>query len=163
MKAEEGTQVGIHWTVEQIPDLHGQLAVVTGANSGTGWETTRALAQRGAQVVMAVRSVEKGKTARDAILRESPDSNIEVMELDLSSLASIRQFSDRFVNRFSSISLLINNAGVMGVPYTKTKDGFELQFGTNHLGHFALTGHLFPVLLASGNLRAWSQSAVAPI
>jgi NAD(P)-dependent dehydrogenase (short-subunit alcohol dehydrogenase family) len=149
------------WTEANIPDLHGRLAVVTGANSGIGWQTVRALAAKGAHVVMAVRSAEKGQEAKAAILREFPGAEVEVSVLDLSDLGSGRQFADSFLTRFSSLSLLINNAGVMGVPYAKTKDGFELQFGTNHLGHFALTGLLLPALLKDGQARIVTVSSGA--
>lgn len=103
----------VKWSTAQIPDMHGKVTVITGANSGIGWETARALAGRGAQVVMAVRSRTNGLAARNAVLREHPDAVIEVMDLDLSSLQSIEQFAERFRDRYSTLSLLVNNAGVM--------------------------------------------------
>lgn len=153
--------MGVKWTTEQIPNLHGHIAVVTGANSGIGYETARALAGKGARVVMAVRSRTNGVTAQTTILRQHRGAAVDVMELDLSSLASIEQFARQFFDSYPSLSLLVNNAGVMGVPYAQTKDGFELQFGTNHLGHFALTGRLLPRLLASDSARVVTVSSAA--
>ncbi len=150
-----------HWTEANIPDLNGKVAVVTGSNSGIGWNTARALASKRAHVVMAVRSTEKGKAAADAILREFPNAKITVSALDLTDLGSIRSFADAYLAAHSRLSLLINNAGVMGVPFAKTKDGFEMQFGTNHLGHFALTGLLLPALLGDGAARVVTVSSGA--
>jgi NAD(P)-dependent dehydrogenase (short-subunit alcohol dehydrogenase family) len=133
-----------NWTEQNIPDQHGRTAIVTGANSGLGFETTRMLAERGATVVMAVRDVEKGKQAAARIA-----GNVTVQALDLSSLDSVRRAADELRSAHPRIDLLINNAGVMYTPKQTTVDGFELQFGTNHLGHFALTGllleHILPV------------------
>ncbi|MHA0285348.1 SDR family NAD(P)-dependent oxidoreductase [Mycobacterium sp. C3-094] len=127
------------WTTADIPDQTGRVAVITGANTGLGFETAKALADKGATVVIAVRNVEKGKQAADRI-----SGTVEVQELDLTSLVSIRAAADALKGRFERIDLLINNAGVMTTPKGTTKDGFELQFGTNHLGHFAFTGLLLP-------------------
>lgn len=131
-----------NWTTADIPDLTGRVAVITGANTGLGFETAKALAEKGGRVVIAVRNVEKGKQAADRI-----SGDVEVQELDLTSLDSIRAASDAIKSRFDRIDLLINNAGVMTTPKGTTKDGFELQFGTNHLGHFALTGLLLDAIL----------------
>lgn len=144
-----------------MPDLHGHIAVVTGANSGIGLEATKALAAKGAHVVMAVRSRDKGKVARASILEQTPDAKIDVSVLDLSDLTSVRQFAQTAVEKFKSVSLLINNAGAMGGSYQKTRDGFELQFGTNHLGHFALTGLLLPSLLNAEQGRVVNVSSRA--
>ncbi|MEH3139092.1 MAG: SDR family NAD(P)-dependent oxidoreductase [Mycobacterium kyogaense] len=127
------------WTTADIPDQTGRVAVITGANTGLGFETAKALADKGATVVIAVRNTDKGNQAAARI-----DGTVEVQKLDLTSLASIRAASDALKSRFDRIDLLINNAGVMTTPKGTTKDGFELQFGTNHLGHFALTGLLLP-------------------
>ncbi len=130
------------WTTADIPDQTGRTAVITGANTGLGLETARALAAHGARVVLAVRDTSKGDRAA-AQLR----GTVEVQELDLTSLTSIRAAATALRDRFERIDLLINNAGVMTTPKGTTADGFELQFGTNHLGHFALTGLLLDRLL----------------
>lgn len=131
-----------NWTTADIPDQTGRVAVITGANTGLGFETAKALAEKGGRVVIAVRNVEKGKQAADRI-----SGDVEVQELDLTSLASVRTAAEALKSRFDRIDLLINNAGVMTTPKGTTKDGFELQFGTNHLGHFALTGLLLPAIV----------------
>lgn len=132
------------WTEHSIPDQHGRVAIVTGANTGLGFDTARILAERGASVVLAVRDVEKGRRAAARI-----DGDVAVQTLDLASLESIRTAASEIRDAHPRIDLLINNAGVMYTPKHTTVDGFELQFGTNHLGHFALTGllleHLLPV------------------
>ncbi len=130
------------WTAAQIPDQHGRVAVVTGANSGIGFVAARELAQAGARVVLAVRDAERGATAASEIKSAVPNAELEVGSLDLSSLASVRGFAQWFEREHEGLDLLINNAGVMAPPRRLTADGFELQFGTNHLGHFALTGLL---------------------
>ena len=127
-------------------DLAGKTAIITGANSGIGLEAAKVLAGRGARIIMAVRSKEKGEAARKMIEALHPHSRMEVMHLDVADLESVRFFSEQIRSRLHSLDLLINNAGVMMPPYTKTKDGFELQFGGNHLGHFALVGLLLPLL-----------------
>ena len=141
------------WTSNDIPDQRGKLAVVTGGNSGIGYEAALALAGKGARVILAVRSVEKGQAAVTAIQRAHPGAQAEVMALDLSNLGSVRHFAATFLQRFEQLPLLINNAGVMALPYSRTADGFEMQFGTNHLGHFALTGLLIPAILAAPGAR----------
>jgi NAD(P)-dependent dehydrogenase (short-subunit alcohol dehydrogenase family) len=134
------------WTADQIPAQTGRLAVVTGANSGLGEITARELARAGARVVLAVRTVGKGETAAQAIRGAVPSAEVEVRELDLSSLASVRAFAAALTDAEPVLDLLINNAGIMQTPPRKTVDGFELQLGTNHLGHFALTGLLLEAL-----------------
>lgn len=151
----------VNWTTENIPDLKGQTAIVTGANTGLGKETAKALAKKNAVVILAVRNIEKGEQAVLDIQREIPESTIKVMELDLSNLKSVKIFADTFSKEYSQLHLLINNAGVMMPPYSKTEDGFELQFGTNHLGHFALTGHLLPLLRATKGARVINVSSGA--
>jgi len=128
------------WTGDQIADQTGRVAVVTGANSGVGYETAKALAARGAAVVVASRSERRGTLAVGELRRSLPGVKIELMRLDLASLDSVRAFADRFTARYDRLDILINNAGIMNPPTRQeTDDGFELQFGTNHLGHFALT------------------------
>ena len=147
------------WTTENISDQQGKLAVVTGGNSGIGYEAAKALAGKGSQIVLAVRSAAKGKEAVDGIRREHPKASVEVMLLDLSDLDSTRRFAEAFLKRYSALPLLINNAGVMGLPFRKTPNGFEMQFGTNHLGHFALTGLLLPAILAAKDARVVTISS----
>ncbi len=141
------------WTEEDITDQSGRLAVVTGSNSGIGYETARALAEKGATVILAVRNLEAGQAAVDRIRSGVPDARVVAMRLDLSSLAFVRTFADELERKYEKLDLLINNAGVMMPPYSKTADGFELQFGTNHLGHFALTGLLLDLILDTPDSR----------
>ena len=140
-------------------DLSGRTALVTGASSGIGLETARALASVGASVVLAVRNAEKGNAALAAIRDRVPDATLELGALDLTSLASVRAFAESFLGSHDRLDLLINNAGVMASPFERTTDGFELQFGTNHLGHFLLTGLLVPTVLASASARIVSLSS----
>ena len=135
------------WTVNDVPDQTGKVAIVTGANSGLGFETTRGLARKNATVIMACRDLKKGDAALEKIRREFPDAKVELMKLDLADLDSVRQFAENFKQHYSRLDLLINNAGIMAIPFRQTKQGFEMQFGTNHLGHFALTGLLLPLML----------------
>src|ERR1700687_4121078 len=134
------------WTAEEIPDLQDRTAIVTGGNSGLGRIVARELARRGAHVIIASRDNAKGVEAANAIKAAFPSSTVEAAQLDLANLSSIRAFADRIRAGNDNIDLLINNAGVMAAPYRRTADGFELQFGTNHLGHFALTGLLLPLM-----------------
>ncbi len=142
------------WTTADIPDQSGRTAVITGANTGLGFETAKALADKGARVVLAVRDTDKGRQAAARI-----GGDVTVQELDLTSLASIRAASEELHTKFESLDLLINNAGVMTTPKATTKDGFELQFGTNHLGHFALTGLLLDRLLDVDGARIVTVSS----
>jgi NAD(P)-dependent dehydrogenase (short-subunit alcohol dehydrogenase family) len=148
------------WTTDDVPGQQGRLAVVTGANTGLGFETAQALAARGASVVLAVRNVEKGKQAADRIAADAPGATVTVQELDLSSLGSVRAAAAELRAGHPRIDLLICNAGVMYPPKQTTKDGFELQFGTNHLGHFALTGLLLEQMLPVPGSRVVSVSSV---
>ncbi len=150
-----------HWTFDDIPDQSGRVAIVTGANSGIGYETAKMLAARHARVVMACRSLDKAEAARDRLVKEVPDASVRVMPLDLSSLASVRAFAEAFLAEHDRLDLLINNAGVMVPPLTKTAEGFELQFGTNHLGHFALTGLLLPLINRTPEARIVTVSSTA--
>lgn len=149
------------WTEQEIPDLTRKTAIVTGASSGLGYETARALAIHGAEVVLAVRNLEKGRQAEEQIKKIAPDAKVSLGKLDLGDLNSIHQFADSFSQIHRSLSLLINNAGVMMPPYGKTEDGFELQFGINFLGHFALTGLLFHKLTSAANSRVVTLSSLA--
>lgn len=138
------------WTADDIPSLDGRLAVVTGANSGLGLETTRGLAGHGAKVILACRNAEKAERAMAELRGEGiPADRLEFRALDLAKLDSIREFAEGVCALGRPLDLLINNAGIMAPPYRQTADGFEMQFGTNHLGHFALTGRLLEPLLAS--------------
>lgn len=148
------------WTTADIPDQTGRVAVVTGANTGLGLETARALAGAGATVVMAIRNVEKGEAARNDILADHPDATIELQPLDLSSLDSVRAAANDILEGHDRIDLLVNNAGVMYTEWQTTADGFEFQMGVNHLGHFALTNLLLDRLMATENSRVVSVSSV---
>lgn len=148
------------WTAEEIPDQHARTAVVTGANIGLGRIVARELARHGAKVILASRDSAKGAEAARAITAAFPSSNVEAARLDLADLSSIRAFADRIRAGNDHIDLLINNAGVMAAPYRRTADGFELQFGTNHLGHFALTGLLLPLLYVRPDARVVTVSSL---
>ncbi len=137
------------WTVADIPDQRGRIAVVTGANSGIGFDAARELAKAGAHVVLACRNADRARVASNAILERVPRASLEIRALDLASLASVRRFAEGFLADHDRLDLLVNNAGIMAIPRTETEDGFEMQFGTNHLGHFALTGRLLPRLLTT--------------
>jgi NAD(P)-dependent dehydrogenase (short-subunit alcohol dehydrogenase family) len=149
------------WTASDIPDQSGRVAVVTGANGGLGLETARALAGAGAHVVMAARDQEKARAAEKSILESHSSASLEVAPLDLGSLASVSAAADRILAAHDRIHILVNNAGVMAVPERRTEDGFEMQFGVNHLGHFALTAHLLPGLLRAGPARVVSVTSTA--
>jgi len=141
------------WTAGLMPSQAGKTAVVTGANSGLGLETSVALAQAGARLVMACRDPRKAAAALEQVQQRVPQGRVELMSLDLASLASVRRFAEEFQARHGRLDLLINNAGIMGVPLSRTVDGFESQIGTNHLGHFALTGLLMDRLIATPGAR----------
>jgi NAD(P)-dependent dehydrogenase (short-subunit alcohol dehydrogenase family) len=150
------------WTADRIPDQSGRVAVVTGANSGLGLVTARELARRGARVVLACRNMEKGRTAEAEVAAScGSDPELELEELDLASLDSVREFAERFTERHDGLDLLINNAGVMATPRRHTADGFELHLGTNHLGHFALTGLLLPLMEGREDARVVTLSSNA--
>lgn len=139
--------------------LDGKLALVTGGSGGLGAETARALASKGAHVVITARDLAKGEQAAEAIRASAGHDRVEVEALELDSFESIRAFADRFLARHDALQILVNNAGVMACPYAQTKDGFELQFGTNHLGHFLLTGLIAPALLRGAPARVVSVSS----
>ncbi len=147
------------WTVEKMPDLTGNIAIVTGANSGIGYETARALAQKKAVVILGCRDKIKGEAAVRQIAHEQPQVKVEFIQLDLADLASVRSFADEFTGHYDRMDMLINNAGIMWAPFGRTADGFELQFGTNHLGHFALTGLLLNHLMHTPGARVVTVSS----
>ncbi|ORB74038.1 SDR family NAD(P)-dependent oxidoreductase [Mycobacterium scrofulaceum] len=149
-----------NWTAADIPDQTGRVAVITGANTGLGYQTAAALADHGARVVLAVRNLDKGKDAAARISAKSPHADVALQELDLTSLDSVRTAADQLRSDHDRIDLLINNAGVMYTPKETTKDGFEMQFGTNHLGHFALTGLLLDRLLPVTGSRVVTVSSM---
>ncbi|MGB3356693.1 MAG: SDR family NAD(P)-dependent oxidoreductase [Mycobacterium sp.] len=149
------------WTATDVPDQSGRVVIVTGANTGIGYEAAAVLAGKGAHVVVAVRNLVKGKEAVDAITRSQPGADLALQELDLSSLASVRAAADALRTAYPRIDLLVNNAGVMYPPKQTTSDGFELQFGTNHLGHFALTGLLLDHLLPVDGSRVVTVASIA--
>ena len=150
----------LKWTTADIPDQTGRIAVITGANTGLGYETAAALAAKGAHVVLAVRNLDKGKEAVRRIEREAPTADVTLQELDLSSLDSVRTASDQLRSEYDPVDLLVNNAGLMYPPRQTTTDGFEMQFGTNHLGHFALTGLLLDRLTSVAGSRIVTVSSI---
>jgi NAD(P)-dependent dehydrogenase (short-subunit alcohol dehydrogenase family) len=152
--------MGRKWTAADVPDQRGRVVVITGANSGIGFEAAALLADKGAQVVVAVRDCVKGKQAVAAMRKTNPEANVALHELDLASLSSIRAAAEDLKAAYPRIHLLINNAGVMGTPKAATKDGFELQLGTNHLGHFAFTGLLLDHLLPVADSRIVTVSSL---
>jgi len=149
------------WTATDVPDQQGRTIVVTGANTGIGFETARVLAGRGATVVLACRDLGKAGDAAARIAAATPPARVETLRLDLASLASVRQAAEQLRRGHPRLDLLVNNAGVMMPPYGRTEDGFELQLGTNHLGHFALTGLLLDRLLAVPRSRVVTVSSMA--
>jgi NAD(P)-dependent dehydrogenase (short-subunit alcohol dehydrogenase family) len=149
------------WTAASMPSLQGKIAVVTGANSGLGLHTAIGLAAAGAEVVMACRSPDKAARALQQVRAQAPGAKVEVMPLDLADLASVRAFAQGFKAKHPHLDLLVNNAGVMAVPYAKTRDGFEMQIGTNHFGHFVLTGLLLDALEAAPAARVINVASMA--
>ncbi|WP_328976329.1 oxidoreductase [Streptomyces canus] len=145
------------WSAKAVPDQSGRVAVVTGANSGIGYVTARELARRGARVLLACRSEARGAEAGERLIAEVPGAEVQFARLDLGDLSSVREFAATYP--YDRLDLLINNAGVMALPYGTTADGFETQFGTNHLGHFALTGLLLPTLLETPAARVVTVSS----
>jgi NAD(P)-dependent dehydrogenase (short-subunit alcohol dehydrogenase family) len=147
------------WGVDDMGDLHGQRIVVTGANSGIGYEAALALARKGAVVVLACRRPERAEAAASSIEAEVPKAELELATIDLADLASVRRFAASWSDR--TLDVLVDNAGVMAIPHRVTTDGFEMQFGTNHLGHFALAGMLLPALLRAPAPRVVTVSSFA--
>lgn len=149
------------WTADNIGDQSGRVAIVTGSSSGIGYEAARVLANKNAEVILAVRNQVKGDAAVRKIKAQNQNADVKVMILDLASLKSVKSFAIEFKSKYKRLDLLINNAGVMIPPYSKTEDGFELQFGTNHLGHFALTAQLIDLLKQTENSRIVNVSSAA--
>ena len=149
------------WTADDIPDLTGKVILVTGANNGIGYEAAKEFTRKGAQTILACRNMNKAQTALAKIQTEIPNALVEVMSLDLSSLQSVREFAEAFKAKYDRLNVLVNNAGIMMVPYGFTQDGFERQFGINHLGHFALTGLLLDLILATPEARVVNVSSLA--
>ncbi len=148
------------WTINDIPDQTNKVVVITGANSGLGFETTKALASKGAMVVMACRNLEKGKDAMSHIKEVYPDASIELRYLDLADLESVSKFATDFNETHTRLDILFNNAGLMAIPFRRTKQGFEMTIGVNHFGHFALTGLLMPTLLITPESRIVTTSSL---
>lgn len=147
------------WTLENMDDLSGKVIIVTGGNSGLGFESVKAFAGKGAQVVLASRNIQKGEDAKAEILKAHPAGKVEVLELDLMDLESIKTFVRQFEEKYERLDVLLNNAGIMTTPYFKTKDGFEGQMGTNHLGHFALTAQLMNRIKSTPGSRVVNVSS----
>lgn len=149
------------WNMANIPSQKGRVALITGANSGIGFETALALAKKEAMVVLACRDLEKAQKAKNEIIKSFNQAQVEAMKLDVSSLDSVVKFSEDFFSHYNRLDLLINNAGIMMSPYKVTKDGFENQLATNYLGHFALTGRLLPLLLKTDYSRVITLSSLS--
>jgi len=149
------------WTTENIPDLSGKVIIVTGGNSGLGFESVKAFVEKGADVILASRSMENGTKAKKEIEKASPNGKITVIQLDLMDLTSVKNFTDDFRKKYNRLDVLLNNAGIMTTPYFLTKNGFEAQMGTNHLGHFALTGLLIDVIKKTPGSRVVNVSSAA--
>ena len=150
-----------NWTSDNIPDLSGKIIVITGANSGIGFHAAREFARQGAEVVFACRNQTKAEGAINQIRTEFSDAQLVFIELDLANLQSVKDFADTFNSRYNRLDILLNNAGVMMVPFGKTEDGFENTLGTNYLGHFALTGLLFDRLISTPGARLVNISSNA--
>jgi len=150
------------WTKNNIPDLSGKIAIVTGSNTGIGFETAKALFEAGAQVTIAARDVQKAKNAIQKIQSDTAGTGtLDYGKLDLANTGQVREFADHFMQKHTKLDILINNAGVMVPPAAKTDDGFELQFGVNFMGHFALTRYLLPLLKQTANARVVTLSSGA--
>jgi NAD(P)-dependent dehydrogenase (short-subunit alcohol dehydrogenase family) len=149
------------WTTKDIPDQTGKTIIVTGANAGIGYETALALYQKGAHVIIASRDSKKANEAIEQLKKQGGSGSLEFIELNLANLVAVKQFADEFKQKHSKLDVLINNVGVMIPPASKTDDGYELQFGVNHVAHFALTGYLYPVLKATPNSRVVAVSSMA--
>ncbi len=150
-----------NWTQNNIPNLNGKVIVITGANSGLGFETATTVAEKGATVVMTARNTTKGQRAFDEIMEAYPNATLDLMTLDVGDLSSVRAFADAFKAKYNRLDVLLNNAGVMAIPRQETADGFEMQLGVNHLGHFALTGLLLDVIVNTPNARIHNVSSSA--
>lgn len=149
-----------NWDAQNIPDQSNKTIIITGASSGLGKEASRILAEKKARIIMAVRNTQKAKKVVEEIKKQTPQAKLDVREMDLSNLQSIHSFAEGLKSDYEQIDVLINNAGIMACPFDKTKDYFEIQMGTNHLGHFALTGLLMPLLKKAKNARIIATSSI---
>lgn len=149
------------WTQQDIPDLTDKVIIITGANSGLGFECAKTFAEKGATVVMTARNMQKGEQAKAELLASQPDVSLDLMQLDVGDLSSVRDFAAAFRAKYDRLDILLNNAGVMAIPRQETPDGFEMQLGVNHLGHFALTGQLLDVITRTPNARVHNVSSSA--
>ena len=150
---ELGKDSATKWMEKDLPNLSGKTIIITGANSGTGFSATKFMSAKGATIIMACRNPEKAKKALQSIRSENPNVTLEFIQLDLGDLASVKKFAEVFKEKYTSLDILLNNAGVAQTPDLKTKDGFEMQMGINHLGHFALTSYLVERLASTENSR----------
>lgn len=150
-----------NFSLNEFPDQPDKIAIVTGANAGLGYQTTLGLVQKKIKVIMACRDIEKGNNAKTDLLKEVPDAQLEILQIDLSNLKSVKDFADEFQKNHNSLDFLINNAGVMMPPYHRTEDDFELQMAANYFGHFALTGLLLDLLKKTSGSRVVSLSSLA--
>jgi len=149
------------WNIDKLPSQQGKVAIVTGANSGIGYQTTIGLVKKNFEVIMACRNMQKAEEVKAKILLKHPRANIKLMMLDLSNLADVRKFADDFKIHYNKLDLLLNNAGIMMSPYKVTQDGFENQLATNYIGHFALTGLLLPLLISTPKSRIVNLSSLS--
>jgi len=149
------------WTTEKISNQRGKVIIVTGATSGLGKQASKILSEKEATVVMGVRNVDKAEEVKKEFLKSNPKASVDILKLELGSLASIKEFANTFLTKYDRLDVLINNAGIMMCPYSKTSDGFEIQMGTNHFGPFALTGLLMPILKETQGARIVSTSSLA--
>ncbi len=153
--------MGIKWSIEHVPSQDGKVAIVTGANSGIGYETALGLAKKDVEVILACRNLQKAEEARFKIVNEYTNARIKCITIDVSSLREVREFANQFQKQYGKLDLLINNAGIMMSPYKVTEDGFENQFATNFIGHFALTGLLLPLLAGAPGSRVVTVSSLS--
>lgn len=149
------------WTIDEIDDLTGKVFLVTGANSGIGYEATKVFASKGALVIMACRNLEKAGEAKNKILHEHPKASLDIIQLDLTSFKSIKNFSNMVIEKYDRLDVLLNNAGIMTVPYGSTEDGLELQIGVNHFGHYYLTLNLIDLINKTENSRIVNIASIA--
>ncbi len=149
------------WSINQVPSQSGRVAIVTGANSGIGYQTALGLAQKDIQVILACRNMEKAGEAKYKIASKYPNAQLKTMKIDVSSLRSVEEFASKFQQQYNRLDLLVNNAGIMMSPYKVTEDGFENQLATNYLGHFALTGRLLPLLTSTAGARVVTLSSIS--
>jgi NAD(P)-dependent dehydrogenase (short-subunit alcohol dehydrogenase family) len=149
-----------NWSTQNIPDQSNKTIIITGASSGLGKEASKILSEKNATIIMAVRNTKKGKKVAEEIKQQNPSAKLEIREMDLSSLQSVHDFVEGVKSEYDKIDILINNAGIMACPFDTTKDNYEIQMGTNHLGHFALTGLIMPLLKKAKNARIVATSSI---